>query len=114
MSRHQDDPRFLVAFDRWLNREFPKGSHTGAVDELKGELVLVDYYVADTVIPFRDGRGWVSPAVDVAQAIADLERRIDASMPAAGPEDRDKLKLYRDYCADLRDVWTSANAAVDA
>lgn len=111
MSLPQDDPAFIAAYDHWRNLAFPEGSPVDSIDELKADLALVDVYVADTVIPFRDGRGWMAPVVDVPRAIANLEQRIDASLAAAQPVDRDLLIRYHDYCAALRQVWVYGNGA---
>lgn len=107
----QDDASFIVAYEHWRNLAFPEGSPVASIDELKADLALVDVYVADTVIPFRDGGGCMTPVVEVPRAIADLEQRIDASMAAAQPVDRDRLIRYRDYCSALRQVWVCGNGA---
>jgi hypothetical protein len=116
VSRPQDDPTFIVAFQRWRTSSFPEGSPTDSVDELKADLAFVDAVVADNVIPFSKGRGWMAPMVDldVPLAIRDLELRIEALIPDAGPDDRERLQRYRKYAAELLEVWISAKAALDS
>lgn len=94
---------FDAAVRNWLDAKLPEGSSVDDLDEIHADLVLIDTWVADSVLPYLRANVW-SPAVpDVLAGLAELDNVL-ATVPAAFGHDQTVLR-YRSYVEILRRVY---------
>jgi hypothetical protein len=96
------------AYERWRRTPLPSGTLNEEVDELHADLAMWDAFVADAVIPMADGRQYDPGVHDQAAEVENLRQRIEVVMREAVAEDREQLRLYREYCDLLQAVISVA------
>jgi hypothetical protein len=89
----------------WRSKPFPAGSSNDAVDELHADLVLIDSWVADSVIPFVQEGRHTPAAVDVLGAIDRLQEQIAQLMSITASDTRLSLENYQAYAECLSGVY---------
>jgi hypothetical protein len=101
----------MTSFDdlytRWRGVPFPLGSHQDDLDELHADLVLVDTWVADTVVPYVERGVITPPQVDIGAGIRGIRDRAAALREGASGADQATLKGYLDYIDLIDKLYTA-------
>lgn len=99
---------FEEAYARWREAPFPRGSTNDLVGDLHADLAMLDAFVADEVIPLREGAVIRPGAVDIAKELDGLCSRIRSLAAIVEAEQQAKLGEYAEYCALLEEVYSGA------
>lgn len=91
------------AYASWRQQPFPSGSADDVLDEIHADLVLVDTWVAESLIPFVEHRHYQPARVDILGGIGKIRERAMAAARSAADDDRKLAVAYETY-ADLMDT----------
>ena len=92
---------FQSRYSAWRERAAPKGSEDDALSELHADLMLVDSWLAETIIPVATRRRYVEPKVDISAALKDIVARAEAFKASMSGTQRDEAMSYLSYGEDL-------------
>jgi hypothetical protein len=102
---HLDVATLGDAYASWRQQPFPSGSTDDALDEIHADLVLVDHWVAQSVIPFVEQGRRQPAAVDVLGTIAQLRARAAAAAAEATDDHRQLAIAYGVYAELMGEVY---------
>jgi hypothetical protein len=91
------------AYAHWRDEPLPPGSSRDDIDELHADLVTVDLWVADMVIPYVENGTRFPLKVDIEGGIERVRERIRQLLESAYGADRSLLDRYAAY-TDLLDA----------
>lgn len=93
------------AYREWRERPLPRGSSNDELAALHADLVLVDTWVAEAVIPFVERTQYVFSAVDVPAGIRVIRERAQELAPYCDGEDAGLAAEYIAYADRLDAVY---------
>lgn len=102
--------RFMgAAFDRtykaWRDQPFPRASADKELAGVHADLVLVDAWVAEAVIPFVERKQYVFAVVDVSAGIASIHARAAQLAASCNGDDAELARAYAAYAERLDAVY---------
>jgi hypothetical protein len=103
---------FSAAYASWRDEPFPSGSTDDVLDEIHADLVLVDTWVAESVIPFVKHGQYEPARVDVLGGIDDIRRRAVAAERSATDDGRTLAVAYETYANRLEAVYRALLAEI--
>lgn len=95
------------SYGEWRAAPLPSGNGSEDFGEIHADLVLVDSWVAEYVIPFVERGIKHSPRVDVSGALTDLRRRLSDLDRGPVVSKRALADEYSRYIAMLEELWQS-------
>lgn len=98
---------FEGAYTAWRNQPFPVGSRVDALDEVHADLVLVDTWVAQTVIPFVEEGRYRPAQVDVLEKLQEVRDRASALSKSGSADEKRLVSDYLRYADLLKSVYES-------
>jgi hypothetical protein len=98
---------FEQAYAKWRALPFPPGSTHDDIDELHADLVLIDDWVAEAVIPFVENGLKLAIKVDVVGGLQRLRDGLKPLVKAGAADDKELIRRYLEYTDALEDVYAS-------
>jgi hypothetical protein len=93
------------SYQQWRAEPFPASNGSDEFGEVHANLVLIDSWVAEYVIPFVERGVTPMPRVDVAGALTDLRQQL-ADLDLGAAPAKEALALdYSRYVMLLDEVW---------
>jgi hypothetical protein len=96
---------FEDAYSAWREEPFPLGSRLNALDEVHADLVLVDTWVAETIIPFVEAGRYHPAEVDVLGKPQGIRHRASEFETSEGSDEERLAAQYVTYADLLRTVY---------
>ena len=96
---------FLKAYRAWWSEPFPHQSTKDELNELHAELATLDYWVADTVVPFAENDTLAPLKVDIRGAIRDIRQRLASVASQLRGQDQQLVAEYQRYVELLDAVF---------
>jgi hypothetical protein len=96
---------FERAYSAWREQPFPLGSRLDALDEVHADLVLVDTWVAETIVPFVEAGRYHPAQVDVLGKLQEIRHRATELGTSRGTDEEPLALQYVTYADLLRTVY---------
>ncbi len=105
---------FLAAYRAWSEASFPSGSHRDDLNDLHGDLHVVDEWILSTVYPFAEHGTIVPDRVDIQAGLRDLRSRLVHLRGSLSRDDASLADQYLTYVDTLDAVYSAFRSATGA
>jgi len=105
---------FLAAYRAWSEASFPSGSHRDDLNDLHGDLHVIDEWVLATVYPFAEHGTIVPIRVDIEAGLRDLRSRLVDLRDKLSGDDALLANQYLAYVEALAAVYAAFRSATAA
>jgi hypothetical protein len=105
---------FLEAYRAWSEASFPTGSHREDLNDLHGDLHVVDEWILSTVYPFAEHGTIVPVRVDIEAGLRDLRSRLVDLRGTLSGDDASLADQYLAYADTLDAVFAAFRSATAA
>jgi hypothetical protein len=97
----------LAAYLAWSEAPFPPGSHRDDLNDLYGDLHVVDEWILSTVYPFAEHGTIVPVRVDIEAGLRDLRSRLVGLRSELSGDDALLADQYLAYVGALDAVYSA-------
>jgi hypothetical protein len=98
---------FVTASSKWMDEPFPAGSANDEIDEVHAELVMVDTWVADLVMPYLMHGRVFTDRVGVGAPLEQMRKRLNELRLSSSPVETTVLERYSAYAQLLEDLFSA-------
>lgn len=103
---------FVTASSKWMDEPFPAGSANDDIDEVHTELVTVDMWVADLVMPYLMHERVLTDRVGIGAALEQMHQRLNELRLSSSPAETTVLERYSAYAQLLEDVFSALQVEI--
>jgi hypothetical protein len=101
------------AYNAWRALPMPPGSADDELASLHADLVLVDTWVAETVVPFVERTQYMFAAIDIGAGIRGVHERAEELAASLDGDEADLAQEYLAYADRLDAVYAELERAVE-